>query len=82
VTRVAQWVQDIVGPPPFEVGDVVLHPSGRKVKIVGGRQWGEHGLSNWWEWREVKKNGRLGRLEQGYGWNPGGIRMESKERAP
>ena len=71
---VAPWVrkltEDVIGGPPFAVGDVVRPPSGRKVKIVGGRYWGEHGLSNFWEWREVKRGGKLGPLESGYGWRP------------
>lgn len=71
---VAAWVREmserVIGGPPFAVGDVVRHPSGRKVKIVGGRYWGEHGLSNFWEWRESRRGGRLGRLESGYGWQP------------
>lgn len=70
---VAPWVkkmtEEVMGGPPFQVGDVVRHPSGRDVKIVGGQYWGEHGLSNHWSWREVNKEGELtGPLESGYGW--------------
>jgi len=71
---VAQFVKDIVeelNPPPFKVGDIVKHPDGRKVKIVDGQYWGTHGLSNFWYWRAVKRNGKLAKkLEHGYGWRP------------
>lgn len=70
---VQSWVknltEEVIGGPPFAIGDVVKHPSGRNVKIVEGRYWGEHGLSNFWSWREVLKNGELGPKESGYGWS-------------
>lgn len=66
------WVKDLVeevtGGPPFEIGDTVLHPSGRKVKITSGQYWGRYGISNFWYWREVKPDGSLGPEEHGYGW--------------
>lgn len=71
---VASWVkeltEEVMGGPPFKVGDVVKHPDGRKVKIMGGQYWGEYGLSNFWYWREVKEDGTLGEIEHGYGWRP------------
>jgi len=73
MTKVASWVQELVesvtGGPPFKIGDVVKHPDGRWVQITDGQYWGTYGLSNFWEWREVKKNGKLGKLESGYGWH-------------
>lgn len=68
---VARWVKDLVEdtrPSHMGIGKIVKHPDGRKVKIVDGQFWGEHGLSNFWTWREVKKNGKLGKEESGYGW--------------
>jgi hypothetical protein len=50
------------------VGLVTKHPDGRTVKIVDGAFWRNGRLSNFWDWREVKPNGRLGKVESGYGW--------------
>lgn len=61
-------VEDILGATKIHIGAVLKHPDGRTVKIVGGQYWGEHGLSNFWYWREVKKGKKLGKLEHGYGW--------------
>lgn len=52
----------------MEVGKIIPHPDGRMVKIMSGQYWGQHGVSNFWTWREVKKNGKLGKEEHGYGW--------------
>lgn len=69
---VAPWVkqmtEEVLGGPPFKIGDVVKHPSGRMVKITSGAYWGEHGLSNHWFWKEVLPDGKLGEEEYGYGW--------------
>lgn len=69
---VEKWAKDltesVLGGPPFAVGDVVTHPSGRKVKIASGQYWGLHGLSNFWRWHEVFADGSLGPEEHGYGW--------------
>ena len=62
--------EDVFGGQPFEVGDVVRHPDGRMVEIVDGQYYGEHGFSNFWYWRPIKKDGTLGKLEKGYGWSP------------
>lgn len=71
MTSVKAWVTDltesVLGGAPFAIGDVVTHPDGRTVKITGGQYWGEHGLSNFWYWRELKE-GCLGAEEHGYGW--------------
>lgn len=71
---VNQWVRDMtedaIGGAPFKVGDRVRHPSGRLVQITEGQYWGEHGLSNFWYWREVVADRPLGPEEHGYGWRP------------
>lgn len=54
----------------MRVGKTLKHPDGRKVKITGGffldPTYGR--VSNFWHWREVKTNGKLGKEECGYGW--------------
>jgi len=71
---VAQWVkemtEEVLGGPPFKVGDIVKHPDGKKVQILAGQYWGEHGISNFWYWKEVLPNGELGKSGSGYGWDP------------
>jgi hypothetical protein len=58
-----------MGGAPFAIGDRVKHPSGRTVEITGGQYWGTHGLSNFWDWREVLPDGSLStKKECGYGW--------------
>lgn len=69
---VRAMTEEVIGGPPFAVGDTVIDPQGRTVKIVSGQYWGEHGLSNFWRWREVLPNGELGKIEHGYGWHTGG----------
>jgi hypothetical protein len=75
VTKVAAWAREltenVLGASPFEIGQVVTHPDGRRVQITGGQYWGAHGLSNFWTWQEVLADGTLsGEREQGYGWMP------------
>ncbi len=69
---VEQWVKDltesVIGTSQLCVGDEVLHPDGRKVKITDGQYWGTYGLSNFWYWREILPDGKLGKEEHGYGW--------------
>lgn len=54
----------------MKVGKKIKHPDGRTVKVIEGRFldpiYGR--VSNFWTWREVKKGGRLGKKECGYGW--------------
>jgi len=50
------------------IGKVIKHPDGRKVKVISGQYLSGGRVSNFWEWREVKANGRLGKIESGYGW--------------
>lgn len=68
---VENWVKEIVEDewkPTLEIGKVVKHPDGRAVKIIDGQFWGTDGVSNFWYWKEVKKDGTLGITEHGYGW--------------
>jgi hypothetical protein len=69
---VSRWAKELtercLGGPPFKIGDRVKHPDGRTVIITAGQYWGEHGLSNFWYWREVLPDGKLGVEENGYGW--------------
>jgi hypothetical protein len=67
------WVRDLTeevfGMAPFNVGDIVEHPSDRRVQIVDGQYWAEGGFSNHWYWREVLADGSLSEtIENGYGW--------------
>jgi len=52
----------------MKVGKTTLHPDGRRVKITNGQFLSKGKASNFWHWREVKKNGKLGKEETGYGW--------------
>jgi hypothetical protein len=70
-TWVKKFTEESFGGSPFEVGQTVLHPDGRNVRIISGQYWGEHGLSNHWAWREVLPDGTLSAThETGYGWRP------------
>ena len=68
------WVKkicyDVMGGTKLKIGAVVPHLTrkGVKVKIVDGQYWGEHGLSNFWSWRIIRKDGSLGPKRSGYGW--------------
>lgn len=61
---------DLAAKSLMKIGATIKHPDGRKVKIISGYfldpTYGR--VSNWWSWREVKKNGKLGKIENGYGW--------------
>jgi len=75
MTKVAQWVRNIVEREfggHLEVGMVTTNPeTGKAVRITDGQYWGEHGLSNFWYWREVLPDGSLSEVEgHGYGWQP------------
>lgn len=62
--------QDLAAKSKMEIGKTIKHPDGRMVKIISGcfldAVFGR--VSNHWTWREVKKNGKLGPEEYGYGW--------------
>jgi hypothetical protein len=69
--QIAQDInREIASKSQMKIGKIMTHPSGRKVKIIDGTfldsTYGR--VSNWWTWREVKKNGKLGKEESGYGW--------------
>ncbi len=65
---VKSLVENVCGTSKLSVGKIVQHPDGRTVKITSGQFWGEYGVSNFWYWREVNPDGKLGREESGYGW--------------
>lgn len=65
---VKEIVNDVLGPSKMAVGQTLTHPDGRMVYILSGQYWGEHGLSNFWSWQEVKPDGSVGPKESGYGW--------------
>lgn len=50
----------------MKIGWIVRRPEGRYVKIVDG-----HDNMDFWFWREVCRDGTLGRLEYGPGWADG-----------
>ncbi len=62
--------EEIASKSSMKIGKIVKHPDGRTVKIKSGYFldpiYGR--VSNWWEWNEVKANGKLGKKECGYGW--------------
>jgi hypothetical protein len=69
---IEQWVKDLVeeslGPSHMKIGEIIKHPDGGSVKVLGGQYWGERGLSNFWTWQEVLPDGTLGKIRHGYGW--------------
>jgi len=70
---VEQWVKDLSARSGFAtklaVGEFAKHPKHGMVQIVSGTFWGEHGLSNFWYWRKVNKDGSLSKQKfHGYGW--------------
>ena len=70
MTQVKQWVQDIcndvLGPCPIKIGQKWII-KGKLCQITGGQYWGERGLSNHWDWREVNEDGTLGKAGSDYG---------------
>jgi len=62
--------RELASQSKMKVGAVINHPDGRTVKIIDGcfldAIYGR--VSNWWSWKEVKKDGTLGKKEEGYGW--------------
>lgn len=82
---VEPWVkeitEDVLGGPPFKIGDTVQHPDGRMVRIVNGQYWGTYGLSNFWSWRPVRKDWSLGPVEHGYGWRKKDVPCHLRNKA-
>ncbi len=52
----------------LKVGGRFRHPSGRTVEITSGQFLSNGRVSNFWYWREVVADGKLGPEENGYGW--------------
>jgi len=52
----------------LEVGKIINHHDGRKIKVVDGAFLRNGRVSNLWSWREVLDNGSFGEIEHGYGW--------------
>lgn len=61
-------IQDLFIEDNMDVNNVVRHKDGRIVFITDGAYYGDWGISNYWTWREVKRDGTLGKEESGYGW--------------
>ena len=54
--------------PDAEDDDQIHKRSGYPVKVVSGKYFGAHGLSNFWYWQRVRADGSLDpREENGYG---------------
>lgn len=64
---VANWVkeltEEVLGGPPVAIGKNYEHPEDGPITIVGGRYWGDRGLSNHWTWDVIATGERKG----GYG---------------
>jgi hypothetical protein len=61
---VQQWVKDLVSDtmgdaPVVAIGKQYTLVDGRKIQITAGRLWGEHGISNFWSWKDVLPDGTL-----------------------
>jgi len=69
---VEQWVknltEEVLGKSQMEVGKIIDHPKGYKVKILSGQYWGTYGVSNFWYWARINKDGSLHKTVSGYGW--------------
>lgn len=69
--RIAREINlELASKSSMEVGKTIRHPDGRMVKIINGcfldSVYGR--VSNFWTWRPVLKNNKLGKEESGYGW--------------
>lgn len=66
---IKEMTEDVLGKSKLAIGKRLPHPDGRIVEVTQGQYWGEHGLSNFWYWREVMPDGSLSKKEEhGYGW--------------
>lgn len=64
----APWVRNIVqdewgSAANITIGKCYQHPDDGVIRILGGRFWGDHGLSNHWTWEIVA----TGERKHGYG---------------
>ena len=50
----------------MKIGGVFQHPQG-PIYVTAGQYEGAHGISNFWHWRFIRKDGTLGRKGSGYG---------------
>ena len=67
---VKQIVEEVCGTDHIpEVGRKMKHSDGRTVLVTSGQYWGNHGVSNFWNWKEVKDDGSFGKEECGYGYD-------------
>jgi hypothetical protein len=67
-TVLRELAKEAMGPTKLKINSIVRHPTDGIVKIVDGQYWGEHGISNFWYWQEIKPDGSLGERKSGYGW--------------
>lgn len=83
---VEPWVRNLVestlGGPPVEIGRYYVHPDDGPIQIVSGRYWGEHGISNFWDWRILA----TGEVKHGYAdnwpvYNVKSIPLTTKKRS-
>lgn len=70
---VEDWVKKIteetMGKSHMVIGKRIKHPDGYMVEVTDGKYWGTHGVSNFWYWKKVKKDGTLTKkIYHGYGW--------------
>ena len=69
LSQIARKINEgIAAKSKMKIGKIVKHPDGRRVKVVSGNFLVGGRVSNFWCWREVFVNGRLGEKESGYGW--------------
>ena len=54
----------------LKIGNIVKHPEGYLIKIMGGCYLNpdNNRVSNYWYWQRVHEGGSLGIHESGYGW--------------
>lgn len=63
-----EMIEELKKEQRFDIGDLMRHEDGRKVRVVAGQYWGTYGLSNHWTFREILQDGDLGPEEHGYGY--------------
>lgn len=49
----------------MQIGEVRII-NGKLSLITTGQMYGSHGISNFWRWRTIRKDGTLGKEYQGY----------------
>ena len=69
LSKIAQEMnQELASKSSMKIGENILHPDGRTVRVKSGTFLSGGRVSNFWTWNEVKSNGSLGPDESGYGW--------------